>query len=247
MNLKGKVALVTGASRGIGRAIALSLGEAGCDVIVNYASSEGAAREVVDGVIAHGSRAKAIRADVADMAAVEGMVAEAHREFGQIHILVNNAGINRDRTFLKLTRAEWDDVIRTNLGGPFNTAHALIPSMCEAGFGRIINITSIVGQMGNYGQTNYAAAKGGIISFTKSLAREVARKGITVNCVAPGYINTDMMKGVPDRVIEQVRSITPLARLGEPEEIAWAVRFLADPRASYITGQVVAVNGGMYM
>jgi NAD(P)-dependent dehydrogenase (short-subunit alcohol dehydrogenase family) len=166
---------------------------------------------------------------------------------GTVTVLVNNAGITRDKSFIKMTRMMWDEVLGVNLNGPFNVTHALLPGMTDAEWGRIINIASIVGQTGNFGQANYAVTKGGIIAFTMTLAREVARKGVTVNAVAPGYIETDMTKDVPEAVLEQVRAVTPLGRLGKPEEVAAAVAFLADPRSSYITGQVIPVNGGMYM
>jgi NAD(P)-dependent dehydrogenase (short-subunit alcohol dehydrogenase family) len=175
------------------------------------------------------------------------MVQSALNEFGRVDILVNNAGISRDKSFLKMTRSIWDEVLGVNLTGPFNMTQAVLPGMVEAGWGRIINIASIVGQMGNFGQANYAVTKGGLIAFTKTLAREVARKGITVNAVAPGFIETDMTKDVPEAGLEAVKTMTPMARLGQPEEVAAAVLFLATPQASYITGQVLAVNGGMYM
>ncbi|GMU36719.1 MAG: beta-ketoacyl-ACP reductase [Phycisphaerae bacterium] len=248
-SLKGKVSLVTGASRGIGKAIAAELAAAGSDVAVNYVSpsSEDKARQVADKLVQMGVRAKAYRADVSDIAQADGMIADIVRDFGRVDVLVNNAAINRDKTFMKLPREQWDEVVRVNLGGAYNLIHTLLPSMVETGWGRIISIVSVVAQMGNFGQTNYSASKGAVMAFTKSLAREVGRKNVTVNCVAPGYIETDMTAGVPEKVIHHVKDITPIGRLGSPEEVAFAVRFLADPRASYITGQVVAVNGGMYM
>jgi NAD(P)-dependent dehydrogenase (short-subunit alcohol dehydrogenase family) len=168
-------------------------------------------------------------------------------EFGPVSILVNNAGINRDKSFFKMTRTMWEEVMRVNLDGVFYTTQLIAEDMVGAGWGRIINISSIVGQTGNFGQTNYAATKGAIISFTESLARELARKGITVNAVAPGFIETDMVNGMPEAALSQVKAMTPMGRLGKPEEIADAVVFLASPRASYVTGQVLGVNGGMYM
>ena len=247
MELEGKVSLVSGSSRGIGRSIAIMLAEAKSDVIVNYVSNEEAAQRVVDEVSAMGVRALAIKADVSDRMQVEEMVKRAEGEFGTIQVLVNNAGITRDRSFLKLSPDQWQDVLTVNLNGPFNLTGHLLPQMIEAGWGRIINISSIVAQMGNFGQSNYAVAKGGLIAFTKTLAREVARKGVTVNAVAPGFIETDMTAAVPDDALDIVRKLTPLGRLGTPEEVALAVRFLAAPRASYVTGQVINVNGGMYM
>jgi len=175
------------------------------------------------------------------------MVDKALGAFGPITILVNNAGITRDRSFLKMSKEQWHEVLRVNLDGVFNVTHAVLPLMVQAGWGRVINISSVIGEMGNFGQTNYAATKGAIISFTKSLAREVARKGITVNAVAPGFVETDMTRDVPPAALDQVKSLTPLGRLAAPEEIAAAVGFLASPRASFITGEVLSVNGGYHM
>jgi len=247
MELKGKVSLVSGSSRGIGRAIAIMLAEAGSDVVVNYLNNEAAAKEVVERLRSMGVRSEAYRADVSKIAECDRMVAQALNDFGHVHVLVNNAGITRDRSFLKMTREQWKEVLLVNLDGPFNLTGALLPGMVEARWGRIINISSIVAQMGNFGQANYAVAKGGLIAFTKTLAREVASKGVTVNAVAPGFIETDMTAEVPEKVLDVVRELTPIGRLGTPEEVALAVRFLAAPRASFITGQVINVNGGMYM
>lgn len=245
--LKGKVALVTGAARGIGRAIAQVLAEDGADVAVNYTRSEAAAAATCEALAALGVRAKAYRADVSVAADVDQMFAGVLDDLGVPTILVNCAGITRDKSFVKMSREAWDEVIGVNLGGPYNVTHKVLPSMLEAGWGRIINVSSIVGQQGNFGQANYAAAKGGLIAMTKTLAREVARKNITVNAVAPGFILTDMTKDLPDAVKEQVAALTPVGRMGEPAEVAHAISFLASPRASYITGQVISVNGGMYM
>ncbi len=175
------------------------------------------------------------------------MVEEVISEFGSIDILVNNAGITRDRSFVKMSKAIWDEVLSINLDGLFNTTQAVLSRMIESGWGRIINVASVVGLTGNFGQANYAASKAGAIAFTMTLAREVARKGITVNAVAPGFIETDMVSGMPEAAITAVKQMTPMGRLGKPEEIADAVVFLASPRSSYVTGQVLGVNGGMYM
>ncbi len=247
MELNGKVSLVSGSSRGIGRAIAFSLAEAGSDVVVNYASNQSAAEEVVERIRKLKRKALAIKADVTNRKQVEAMVEQAQADFGTIQVLVNNAGITRDRSFLKLSPEHWHEVLVTHLDGAFNLTGRLLPSMIESKWGRIINITSIVGQIGNFGQSNYAVAKGGLMAFTKTLAREVAHKGVTVNAVSPGFIETDMTASVPTQVLDQVRQLTPIGRLGKPEEVAVAVRFLADPKASFVTGQIINVNGGMYM
>lgn len=245
--LNDKVCLVTGGSRGIGRAIAVAMAAHGARVAVDYVTSKGAADDVCKQIADAGGTAKAYAADVSKTDAAESMVESVEKDLGSIQILVNNAGITRDKSFIKMTRSMWGEVLGVNLTGPFNISHAALPAMVDSKWGRIINITSIVGQTGAFGQANYAVTKGGLISFTMTLAREVARKGITVNAVAPGYISTDMMKDVPDTVIDQVKAMTPMGRLGEAEEVAAAVSFLASPAASYITGQVLPVNGGMYM
>ncbi len=245
--LKGKVCFITGGSRGIGRAIALAMAEAGADVALTYLANEDKAEEVCRAARARGVRSKAYRNNAASTEETERVVKQVIADFGPINILVNNAGITRDRSFLKMTRDMWDEVLRVNLDGLFNTTHAILPSMIEAGWGRILNLSSIVAQMGNFGQANYAATKGAVISFTETLARELARKNITVNAVAPGFIETDMTKDIPEAALVQVRAQTPIGRLGKPEEIADAIVFLASPRSGYITGQTLGVNGGMHM
>jgi 3-oxoacyl-(acyl-carrier-protein) reductase len=245
--LRGKTALVTGGSRGIGRAAVLALATAGANVIVNYQRSVSAAEEVCATAQAFGVRAIAWAADVARDEETTAMVESVLREFGQVDILVNVAGITRDKSFVKMTKEMWTEVLDVNLNGLFNVTHALLPGMLETGWGRVINISSIVGQTGNFGQTNYAASKGGIIAFTMALAREVARKGVTVNTVSPGFIETEMLADMPPVAIDAIKTMTPIGRLGRPEEVAAAIAFLASPAAGYITGQVISVNGGMYM
>lgn len=245
--LQGKVCFVTGGSRGIGRAIVQAMNQAGADVAFTYQSSKEQADEIVQSLNVNGTRVRAYQANVASAEEMQGAIKQAISELGPISILVNNAGINRDKSFLKMTKGMWDEVMRVNLDGVFHTTQLIAQDMVGAGWGRIINISSIVGQTGNFGQVNYAATKGALISFTESLARELARKGITVNAVAPGFIETDMVAGMPEAAINQVKAMTPMGRLGKPEEIAEAVVFLASPRSSYVTGQVLAVNGGMYM
>lgn len=246
-DLNGKISLVTGGSRGIGRAIALALAEQGADVAVNYASNSAAAAEVVKQIGAMGRKAKAYACDVGKTEQIHTMIEQITKDLGPIQVLVNNAGITRDRSFAKMTADQWKEVIDTNLTGQAMVTHAVLPAMSNTNWGRIIFISSVVGQMGNFGQSNYAAAKAGLVALAKSLARELARKNITVNCVAPGYIETDMTAAVPPEAIEAVKKSTPLGRLGKPEEIAHAVAFLASPKAAYITGETLSVNGGMHM
>ncbi len=249
--LSGKVSLVTGGSRGIGRAIVSALAEAGADVAFTYQSSREQSETLANQIQSKGVRCKAFQANVAVAEEMEHVVKQVVQEFGTITILVNNAGISRDKSFLKMTKTMWDDVMSVNLDGVFYTTQVVLQSMVDSAngntWGRIINISSIVGQTGNFGQVNYAATKGAVISFTESLARELARKGITVNAVAPGFVETDMVSAMPEAALAQVKAMTPMGRLGKPEEIADAVVFLASPRSNYVTGQVLAVNGGMYM
>ena len=245
--LEGKTCLVTGAARGIGRAIALAMADAGCNVCVNYSTSHGPAEEVAKLVQERGRKAKCSKATIAVDEENRAMLSQINDDFGIVQILVNNAGITRDRTFAKMTRDQWEEVMAVNLTGPALITHAMLGKMVESGWGRIINITSIIGQTGNFGQSNYSAAKSGLIALTKSLAKEVARKGITVNCVAPGFITTDMTAKVPEAIRDKIANDTPVGRFGNPEEVAAAVVFLASPQASYITGQEINVNGGLYM
>lgn len=247
IDLTGRTALVTGGSRGIGRGIALALGEAGADTLINYTSNDAAAGEVVELLRRKGVRAKAYKTDVSDPAQADALAQEIKSEFGGVDILVNNAGINRDRSFLKLTEEMWNEVIRVNLGGVFHMCQRFLPGMLEKGWGRVINISSMNGQIGNFGQANYTATKGGIDALTKTLAREVARKGVTVNAVSPGYTETDMTAGIPEKVLEQLKATIPVGRFGQPDEMGAAVVFLACPLAGYLTGQVIGVNGGANM
>jgi len=243
--LAGQIALVTGASRGIGRAIAEALAASGAKLVVNYASSGEAAAEVVRRIEAAGGQAWAHQANVSIEAEVEGMVKAVLEKEGQLDVLVNNAGITRDGLLMRMKTADWQSVIDLNLTGVFLCTRAVSRSMLKARSGRIINITSVVGLMGNPGQANYSAAKAGVIGLTRSTAAEFASRGITVNAVAPGFIATDMTR---DLNAEPILAAIPLGRLGQPEEVAGAVRFLAaDAAAAYITGQVLAVDGGMVM
>jgi 3-oxoacyl-[acyl-carrier protein] reductase len=243
--LQNQVAVVTGASRGIGRAVALELAAAGAKVVVNYASSSGAAEAVVAEIAALGGDALALQADVAQAEQVEALFKAVLDQWGRVDILVNNAGITRDTLLMRMKTEEWQAVIDLNLTGVFLCTRAVSKTMLKQRSGRIINITSVAGQMGNPGQANYSAAKAGVIGLTKTVARELASRGITVNAVAPGFIATDMTN---DLDAEPILKMIPLGRYGQPQEIAGMVRFLAaDPAAAYITGQVFNVDGGMVM
>jgi NAD(P)-dependent dehydrogenase (short-subunit alcohol dehydrogenase family) len=278
-SLEGKVALVTGASRGIGRAIALRLAEEGADVAINYQVSKeqaekvsklvdqtgvikqfyrlnrmieemgGAddAKEVSDLIDSMGKHSCIVQANVDDFEQVNRMRDEVVKELGKIDILVNNAGIARDKSFVKMTPQMWSDVLSVNLDGPFYCTKAVIEGMIERKYGRIVNISSVIGRMGNFGQSNYAASKAGLIGLTKTLAKEFAAKGITVNAIAPGYIGTDMVRSVPKEILDKIIAQIPLGRLGEPSEVAGAVAYLVSEDADYITGQVIDINGGLYV
>lgn len=247
MLLDGNVAIITGASRGIGRSVALELAKAGAKVVINYAGNHAAAKEVEEAVTAAGGEALLIQADVANADAVDQMVKQTMDAFGRIDILVNNAGITRDTLLMRMKEEDWDAVMNTNLKGVFNCTKSVSKIMMKQRSGRIINMTSVVGIMGNAGQANYAAAKAGVIGFTKSMAKELSSRGITVNAVAPGFISTDMTAVLSDQVKNELSSKVPLGRLGEPGDVAGAVLFLASSAANYITGQTINVDGGMVM
>ncbi|VVB92687.1 L-rhamnose 1-dehydrogenase (NADP(+)) [uncultured archaeon] len=277
--LEGKVALVTGGSRGIGRAIALRLAQEGADVIVNYQSTKEHAQKVsklidqmgmadeleklaveidrldtgvkaqefsklIDAIDRH---SYICQANVSSPEQVSRMREEVLSQFGKVDILVNNAGIVRDKSFVKMTHDMWSDVLSVNLNGAFYCTKAFIEGMLERNYGRIVNISSVIGRMGNFGQANYTAAKAGMIGLTKALAKEFAGKGVTVNAIAPGFIETDMVKGVPDDVLEKIVAKIPLGRLGRASEVAGTVAYLASPDGDYITGQVIDINGGLYI
>ena len=247
MNLTGKVALVTGASRGIGQAAAIELAKAGADIIVNFIGNEAVAQETVEAIEALGRKAIKIKANVGDADDVQAMVDEAHATFGHIDILVNNAGITRDGLLIRMKDSDWDEVLNINLKGVYLVTKAVAKLMVKQRAGRIINMTSVSGVTGNVGQANYAAAKAGVIGFTKTCAKELAARGITVNAVAPGFIETAMTDVLPEKIKEGLAATVPLGRMGQPEEIAGVVTFLASDFASYITGQVLNVDGGMVM
>ena len=243
--LDGKIAVVTGASRGIGRAIAIELAARGALVVVNYSGSESRAMEVKQEITAQGGKADVWQCDVSDYGACEAFMQGVIQKYGRIDILINNAGITRDGLLMKMSEEDFDRVLDVNLKGAFNCCKAAVPAMCKARWGRIVNMSSISGLHGNVGQVNYAASKAGIVGLTKSLAREVAPRGVTVNAVAPGFIVTDMTDAVPEKVKESVLGNIPERRFGQPSEVASLVAFLASDDAAYITGQAIEIDGGL--
>ena len=245
--MKGKIALVTGGSRGIGRAIALKLAEASCDVAVLYAGREDAAKETAAAIEALGARALTVQCDVSDAQQAADAVKRVSEALGVPDVLVNNAGIIRDGLAMRLSAEDFRAVVDTNLTGAFNMIRACLPLFVRRRSGRIVNISSVSGMMGNAGQANYAASKAGLIGLTKTIAREVASRGITVNAVAPGFIETDLTKGMSEAALNAGMAAVPMGRIGRPEDVAHAVRFLAGEEAAYITGCVLKVDGGMYI
>lgn len=245
-SLEGAVVVVTGASRGLGRAIARELGSGGAKVVVNYSRSKEPAQELAEKISTDGGEAVAIGADVSDPEEAKKLIDEAVERFGRIDALVNNAGINIDRTLKRLTPEDWDKVLKVDLSSCYYTVNAALPHMTEAGGGKIINMSSFVGEAGNIGQANYSAAKAGMLGFTKTAALELARNNITVNAICPGFIETDMVMSMPEEAREKVLKRIPLGRFGKPEEIAKAVRYLIE-HGDYITGSTLDINGGIYM
>jgi 3-oxoacyl-[acyl-carrier protein] reductase len=246
MKLKDKVAFVTGAAQGIGKAIALALANEGANVIVSDINLDLAVQTAKE-IEAIGVKSLALKTNVADLGDVENSVSEASKTFGRIDIMVNNAGITKDNLLIRMKKEEWDAVLSVNLSGVFNCTKAVSSLMMKQRYGKIINIASIVGQMGNFGQANYAASKAGVIGFTKTVAKELAARNVTVNAIAPGFIQTAMTDKIPEEIKKKMLEQIPLGKLGQPEDVAQAAVFLASPQADYITGQVLAVNGGMYM
>ena len=245
--LENRVAVVTGGSRGIGRAVALELAKRGAAVVVNYNKSPEAAEKVAAQITADGGRAAVFQADVSAIEQAAALIKFSVDTFGDLHILVNNAGITKDTLIMMMSEDDWDAVVATNLKSTFNCSKAAVKHMMRKRYGRIINMASVAGQMGNAGQTNYSASKAGQIGFTKALAREVASRNITVNAIAPGFVDTEILNSVPPEMMEAAMKFVPLGRKGQPEEIAYAVAFLASDQAAYITGQVLGVDGGMAM
>ncbi len=244
--LKDKVAIVTGGSRGIGSSIALELAKNGVKIVINYNSNSAAADKMVAEINEVGGEAYAVQADVSNSQDAANLIEETVKHFGRLDILVNNAGITRDSTFKKLSEEDWRKVIDVNLNSVYNTTSKALPHLLESDAGRIINISSIIGQAGGFGQTNYAAAKAGLIGYTKSLALELARRNVTVNAICPGFIGTEMVAAMPEKVLESVVAKVPQKRLGTPEEIARGVVYLCKD-GDYITGQQLNINGGLYM
>lgn len=247
MQLENKVAVVTGSSRGIGRAIALELAARGAKVVVNYNSNSAAAEEVVGKITESGGEAIAVQADVSKLEQAKALIKAAAAEYGKLDILVNNAGITRDNLMALMKEEDWDLIMETNLKSAFNCSKAALRFMMRKRYGRIINITSVAGLSGNAGQTNYSASKAGLIGLTKALAREIGARSITVNAIAPGFVETDLTRELPDDLKQAVIEITPLGRWGTGEDVAYAVAFMASDEASYITGQTLSVDGGMVM
>jgi 3-oxoacyl-[acyl-carrier protein] reductase len=243
--LKNKVALVTGGSRGIGKAIVLMLAEAGCDVAFSFVHNEAAAQETVKAAAAHGGRVKADCVDIKDFNAVKSWVETVRQEFGGLDILINNAGIIRDKALMMMTPEDWQEVIDTNLTGMFNAARACIVTFMKQKSGNIINISSVSGVFGLARQTNYSASKGGMNAFTKALAKETAGYGVRVNAVAPGFVETDILSALTEQQREQIATVVPLGRIGKVEDVANCVKFFLSPQAEYITGQVLVVDGGL--
>jgi 3-oxoacyl-[acyl-carrier protein] reductase len=245
-DLQGKVSLVTGASRGIGAAIAISLANAGSDVVINYRSEQNAADEVVNAIRNAGRNAQRCKFDVTNAMEVAREIDRVAAEMGRIDILVNNAGINRDKTFLNMSGEDWEQVISTNLTGVFNVTKAALPHMLSRGWGRVVNISSVIGIMGNIGQSNYAASKAGILGFSRSIAKELASTGITVNVVAPGFTSTGMVNSLSQTVKDSLIAHIPLKRFATPSEVGDLVAFVCSPRADYITGEVFSISGGLF-